>query len=197
MRCAQAGLPGLITIATNMAGRGTDIILGGNPKGLAQLALESAVLQVMLTGSALFPFASPPACMRTSLTAAALQAICRSLLSMKHPAHTWELSLAPKKATLAFLRAAAGVCWVAADFDLGLPPAEREYAEEYSALPGAADEFCATSSVCDVLAGEDSAELAGVLARAQVRCMRALHACMCHSCSYWESVVATPQGACV
>src|SRR5690606_23986837 len=27
---AQAGLPGRITIATNMAGRGTDIVLGGN-----------------------------------------------------------------------------------------------------------------------------------------------------------------------
>ena len=28
---AQAGSPGMITIATNMAGRGTDIVLGGNP----------------------------------------------------------------------------------------------------------------------------------------------------------------------
>jgi preprotein translocase subunit SecA len=28
----QAGSPGTITVATNMAGRGTDIILGGNPK---------------------------------------------------------------------------------------------------------------------------------------------------------------------
>src|SRR5690606_39155207 len=27
---AQAGLPGAVTIATNMAGRGTDIVLGGN-----------------------------------------------------------------------------------------------------------------------------------------------------------------------
>jgi preprotein translocase subunit SecA len=26
----QAGRPGMITIATNMAGRGTDIVLGGN-----------------------------------------------------------------------------------------------------------------------------------------------------------------------
>ena len=29
---AEAGLPGAITIATNMAGRGTDIVLGGNPE---------------------------------------------------------------------------------------------------------------------------------------------------------------------
>ncbi len=27
----QAGVPGAVTIATNMAGRGTDIVLGGNP----------------------------------------------------------------------------------------------------------------------------------------------------------------------
>jgi preprotein translocase subunit SecA len=33
---AQTGRSGAITIATNMAGRGTDIILGGNPNGLAR-----------------------------------------------------------------------------------------------------------------------------------------------------------------
>ncbi len=33
---AQAGRQGAITIATNMAGRGTDIVLGGNPEGLAR-----------------------------------------------------------------------------------------------------------------------------------------------------------------
>ncbi|MDH5201807.1 MAG: preprotein translocase subunit SecA, partial [Nitrospirota bacterium] len=33
---AQTGRSGAVTIATNMAGRGTDIILGGNPKGLAR-----------------------------------------------------------------------------------------------------------------------------------------------------------------
>src|SRR5262249_55505734 len=32
---AQAGRPGTVTIATNMAGRGTDIILGGNPEAMA------------------------------------------------------------------------------------------------------------------------------------------------------------------
>jgi preprotein translocase subunit SecA len=33
---SQAGAPGAVTIATNMAGRGTDIVLGGNPEVLAR-----------------------------------------------------------------------------------------------------------------------------------------------------------------
>ncbi len=33
---AQAGQAGAVTIATNMAGRGVDILLGGNPEGLAR-----------------------------------------------------------------------------------------------------------------------------------------------------------------
>src|SRR3546814_17182904 len=37
---AQAGRPNMITIATNMAGRGTDIVLGGNPEA-AMLAIEA------------------------------------------------------------------------------------------------------------------------------------------------------------
>jgi preprotein translocase subunit SecA len=37
---AQAGRTGAITIATNMAGRGTDILLGGNPAGLASELLH-------------------------------------------------------------------------------------------------------------------------------------------------------------
>ena len=32
---AQAGRKGAVTVATNMAGRGTDIMLGGNAEGLA------------------------------------------------------------------------------------------------------------------------------------------------------------------
>jgi hypothetical protein len=34
---AQAGVPGAVTVATNMAGRGTDIVLGGNPEMLAEM----------------------------------------------------------------------------------------------------------------------------------------------------------------
>ncbi|KAJ3671636.1 hypothetical protein LUZ60_007715 [Juncus effusus] len=41
---AQAGRKHAITISTNMAGRGTDIILGGNPKMLARGILEDEVL---------------------------------------------------------------------------------------------------------------------------------------------------------
>ncbi len=38
---AQAGRVGAVTIATNMAGRGTDILLGGNPEYLAKEILRS------------------------------------------------------------------------------------------------------------------------------------------------------------
>jgi preprotein translocase subunit SecA len=41
---AQAGRPGMITIATNMAGRGTDIVLGGNVEKLVQNIEEDASL---------------------------------------------------------------------------------------------------------------------------------------------------------
>ncbi len=37
---AQAGRKGSVTIATNMAGRGTDIVLGGNPEGLAKIEAD-------------------------------------------------------------------------------------------------------------------------------------------------------------
>ncbi|MDP2970167.1 MAG: preprotein translocase subunit SecA, partial [Deltaproteobacteria bacterium] len=37
---AQAGRLGAVTISTNMAGRGTDILLGGNPKFLARTMVE-------------------------------------------------------------------------------------------------------------------------------------------------------------
>ena len=37
---SQAGRVGAVTISTNMAGRGTDIVLGGNPEALARQLLE-------------------------------------------------------------------------------------------------------------------------------------------------------------
>ncbi len=42
---AQAGKLGQVTIATNMAGRGTDILLGGNPDFLARRALRQEGLE--------------------------------------------------------------------------------------------------------------------------------------------------------
>lgn len=39
---AQAGRPGAVTIATNMAGRGVDILLGGNAEGLARETLRKS-----------------------------------------------------------------------------------------------------------------------------------------------------------
>ena len=39
---AQAGRVGAVTIATNMAGRGTDIVLGGNPEFMAKTDLRKA-----------------------------------------------------------------------------------------------------------------------------------------------------------
>ncbi|MFW2386942.1 MAG: preprotein translocase subunit SecA [Polyangiales bacterium] len=45
---AQAGTPGAVTVATNMAGRGTDIVLGGNPEMLARIeVLENASEEVL------------------------------------------------------------------------------------------------------------------------------------------------------
>ena len=37
---AEAGLPGKVTVSTNMAGRGTDIVLGGNPEVLLDAQLQ-------------------------------------------------------------------------------------------------------------------------------------------------------------
>ena len=45
---AQAGRVGAVTIATNMAGRGTDILLGGNPEYLAKEELDKKGINVRL-----------------------------------------------------------------------------------------------------------------------------------------------------
>lgn len=44
---AQAGRPGAVTIATNMAGRGVDILLGGNPEGLAREQLRKEQIELV------------------------------------------------------------------------------------------------------------------------------------------------------
>ena len=51
---AQAGRKGAVTIATNMAGRGTDILLGGNPQALADHAIheEEAAREALLEDAA-------------------------------------------------------------------------------------------------------------------------------------------------
>ena len=46
---AQAGHAGSVTVATNMAGRGTDIMLGGNPEFLADVELRSGGLDPVET----------------------------------------------------------------------------------------------------------------------------------------------------
>lgn len=45
---AQAGAKGSITLATNMAGRGTDIVLGGNPTFLAEQCMEKYINKELL-----------------------------------------------------------------------------------------------------------------------------------------------------
>src|SRR4029079_1900121 len=42
---AEAGRPGAVTIATNMAGRGVDIKLGGNPEHMTELELAKLGLR--------------------------------------------------------------------------------------------------------------------------------------------------------
>ncbi len=44
---AQAGRRGAVTIATNMAGRGVDILLGGNPEGLAREKLRKQKVDLL------------------------------------------------------------------------------------------------------------------------------------------------------
>ncbi|MBV9486584.1 MAG: preprotein translocase subunit SecA [Frankiaceae bacterium] len=46
---AQAGRKGAVTVATNMAGRGTDIMLGGNPEAMATLELAGRGLSPVET----------------------------------------------------------------------------------------------------------------------------------------------------
>jgi preprotein translocase subunit SecA len=47
---AQAGQPGAVTVATSMAGRGVDIILGGNPEGQAEAEWQEKHKKVLALG---------------------------------------------------------------------------------------------------------------------------------------------------
>ncbi|MBE3581813.1 MAG: preprotein translocase subunit SecA [Thermoanaerobacteraceae bacterium] len=58
---AQAGRLGAVTIATNMAGRGTDIMLGGNPEFLAKERMRKAGYppEIIAEATGLGPVSSP------------------------------------------------------------------------------------------------------------------------------------------
>jgi len=58
---AQAGRIGAVTIATNMAGRGTDILLGGNPEFLARRTLEEQGIKLSETSAEEYAAAYEPA----------------------------------------------------------------------------------------------------------------------------------------
>jgi lipoprotein signal peptidase len=55
---AQAGRLGAVTVATNMAGRGTDIILGGSAKGVAKVLAKQ--LMLVSLGLMLWILREPP-----------------------------------------------------------------------------------------------------------------------------------------
>ncbi|HUY81253.1 MAG TPA: preprotein translocase subunit SecA [Acidobacteriaceae bacterium] len=58
---AQAGRLGMVTISTNMAGRGTDILLGGNPDFVAkqELVKKSTARAISASEGAINPMAAP------------------------------------------------------------------------------------------------------------------------------------------
>jgi preprotein translocase subunit SecA len=59
---AQAGLPEAVTISTSMAGRGTDIKLGGDPRGLTKGTLTRALSRPLVKARQhrlIIPFARP------------------------------------------------------------------------------------------------------------------------------------------
>ena len=64
---AQAGRSGAVTIATNMAGRGTDIMLGGNPEYLAKAKLESMGFEPEVIEMAASPHAYDERMMRYAM----------------------------------------------------------------------------------------------------------------------------------
>jgi preprotein translocase subunit SecA len=69
---AQAGRKGAVTVATNMAGRGTDILLGGNP--------ESMTREHFLKNKLAIPYAAAPAVISADNNGAAAQPAVQMVL---------------------------------------------------------------------------------------------------------------------
>ena len=57
---AQAGRPGVVTVATNMAGRGTDILLGGCPGTMARLRTRAMLFEQGVLSAEEQAFYPPP-----------------------------------------------------------------------------------------------------------------------------------------
>ena len=90
---AQAGRPGAVTIATNMAGRGVDILLGGNPDGLVE-AIRSRTQASTLTE------ATPRAARRRPGTRPTRSASAtRTRRRAGRPAHRWAPSATRRAAS--------------------------------------------------------------------------------------------------
>jgi preprotein translocase subunit SecA len=81
---AQAGRANAVTIATNMAGRGTDIVLGGNPPGLARLFLERKLFPKLSAGTPEAEDASQPNPMSTVKMSPKTEAAVQAAVGLAH-----------------------------------------------------------------------------------------------------------------
>ena len=100
---AQAGRAGAVTIATNMAGRGTDIILGGNSDYMARLKLREVLL-----GRLVKPRTTTS---RRCPCSAVLRVDLLMLLRLLYPAAVRASTPAPSPTTLIRLSASWLVTW--------------------------------------------------------------------------------------
>jgi preprotein translocase subunit SecA len=87
---AQAGRLGAVTIATNMAGRGTDILLGGNPEFLARREIAERQESAAAGGDAM-PVAAVPG--EAALAAAAAAAASAAAAAGADTTEFWQETL--------------------------------------------------------------------------------------------------------